>query len=121
MKVGLCDLHALCVSVCLCVLHINFRKTEVIFIKVCMRTMELEPILTSYFINLSHQSVCLYTYTLSSLGNGSVRKPPIVSRQRLDKNVTASTNTHAKIEEYLDASYSMRAVSYQEKQAISSS
>jgi hypothetical protein len=53
--------------------------------------------------------------------------PPIVARQRLGKtssivdrqrfgsNVTAVTNTHAKIEELLDMSFSMWPVSYQGK------
>jgi hypothetical protein len=41
--------------------------------------------------------------------------PPIVARQRLGKNVTAATNTHAKIEELLEASFSMPSVSYQRK------
>jgi hypothetical protein len=35
------------------------------------------------------------------------KNPPIVARQRLGKNVTAVTNTHATIEELLDASFSM--------------
>jgi hypothetical protein len=39
---------------------------------------------------------------LSLLGNGSV-KIPIVARQRLGRTVTAVTNTHAIIEELLDA------------------
>jgi hypothetical protein len=42
----------------------------------------------------------------------------IVARQRLGKNVTGSTNTHI---ELLDASFSMRSVSYQRKQTISCS
>jgi hypothetical protein len=63
--------------------------------------MAHEPISTAYFINPSHQSVCLYVY------------PLIVARQRLGKNVTAATNTHATIEELLDASFSIRSVSYQ--------
>jgi hypothetical protein len=42
-------------------------------------------------INPSHQSVRLYVYS------------SIVDRQRLGKNVTAATNTHATIEELLDA------------------
>jgi hypothetical protein len=46
--------------------------------------------------------------------------PPTVARQRLGKNVTAVTNTHATIEELLDASFCMRPVSYQGKEAISS-
>jgi hypothetical protein len=61
------------------------------------------------------------------LGNGSVKNPLIVGRQRLGKNipivarkllgknVTAATNTQAKIEELLDASFSMWPVSYQGK------
>jgi hypothetical protein len=49
------------------------------------------------------------------------KNPPIVARQRLGRNITAVTNTHATIEELLYASFSMWPVSYQEKQAISSS
>jgi hypothetical protein len=49
------------------------------------------------------------------------KSPPIVARQRLGRNVTAVTNSHATIEELLDASYSMWPVSYQGKYAISSS
>jgi hypothetical protein len=39
--------------------------------------------------------------------------PTIVARQRLGKHVTAEKNTHAIIEELLDASFSLRSVSYQ--------
>jgi hypothetical protein len=39
--------------------------------------------------------------------------PPVSARQRLDKNITAATNTQATIEELLDASFSMRSVSFQ--------
>jgi hypothetical protein len=49
------------------------------------------------------------------------KNPPIVARQRLGRNITAATNTHAAIEELLDTSFSMWLVSYQAKQAISSS
>jgi hypothetical protein len=59
--------------------------------------------------------------SLSLLGNGSSKNPPIVARQRVGRNVTTVTNTHAKIEELLDASFSMLPVSYQKKYAISSS
>jgi hypothetical protein len=52
-------------------------------------------------------------YVLSLLGNGKF--PLIVASQRLGRNVTAVTNTHATIEELLDASFSMRPVSYQGK------
>jgi hypothetical protein len=43
------------------------------------------------------------------------KNPPIVARQRLGRNVTAVTNTHAIIDELLDASFSMWPVSYQGK------
>jgi hypothetical protein len=49
------------------------------------------------------------------------KNPPVVVRQRFVKNVTAVTNTHATIEELLDASFSMWPVSYQGKSAIGSS
>jgi hypothetical protein len=58
--------------------------------------MALEPISTAYFINPSHQSVCLYVY------------PPLVAKQRLSKIVTAAMNTQATIEEFLDASFSIK-------------
>jgi hypothetical protein len=44
------------------------------------------------FIYNSLPSVCFCIYI-----------PPIVVRQRLGKNVTAATNTHATMEELLDA------------------
>jgi hypothetical protein len=47
--------------------------------------------------------VCLYS------------NPPLAVRQRLGKNDTAATNTYITIEELLDASFSMRSVSYQRK------
>jgi hypothetical protein len=43
------------------------------------------------------------------------KNPLIVARERLGRNVTALTNTHGTIEELLDASFSMRPVSYQGK------
>jgi hypothetical protein len=45
---------------------------------------------------------------LSLLGNGSVKIP-------LGRNVTAVTNTHATIDDLLDASFLMWPVSYQGK------
>jgi hypothetical protein len=47
--------------------------------------MTPEPISTAYFINPSHQTVCLHVY------------PPNVVRQRFGKNVNAATNIHATI------------------------
>jgi hypothetical protein len=76
---------------------------EPIFMKRGMYIMAREHISTAYFINPSHQSVCLYVY------------PRVIARQRLGKNVTAETNTHETIEELSDASFSMRSVSYQRK------
>jgi hypothetical protein len=76
---------------------------EPIFMKLGMYTMAPEPISTANFINPAHQSVCLYVYSF------------IVAEQRLGKNVTAATNTHATKEELLDALFSMRSVSYQRK------
>jgi hypothetical protein len=52
---------------------------------------------------------------LSLLGNGSVKIPFIVAGQRLGRNVTAVTNTHATIEELLDASFLLWPVWYQGK------
>jgi hypothetical protein len=69
--------------------------------KLCMHIMTPETISRAYLIDPSHQSVCLYVY------------PPIVARQRLGRNVTQTTNTHATIEEILDESFSMRSVSYE--------
>jgi hypothetical protein len=41
--------------------------------------------------------------------------PPIVAKERLGRNVTEVTNTHATVEELLDASFSLWPVSYQGK------
>jgi hypothetical protein len=70
-------------SPCVCVYHppINFWMPEPVFMKLGMYIMAREPILTAYFINASHQSVCLYMcIPLSLLGNGSVKTLP---RQRI--------------------------------------
>jgi hypothetical protein len=65
--------------------------------------MAPKPISTEYLINPSKQSVCLHVH------------PSIVARQRLCINVNAATNTHATIDELLDASFSMRSMTYQRK------
>jgi hypothetical protein len=55
------------------------------------------------------------------LGNGSINISLIVARLVLGRNIAAVTNTHATIEELLEAPFSIWPVSYQGKQAISSS
>jgi hypothetical protein len=86
-------------SWCVCV--VNFRMPQQIFMNLGMYILAPEPISTAYFINPSHQSVCLYVY------------PPIFARQRLGKKVTMTRNTQATIEEMLDASSTVRSLSYQ--------
>jgi hypothetical protein len=57
-------------------------------------------VMTPEPISMAHHSVCLYLCPLT------------VARQRLGENVTAATNTRAKIEKLLDVPFSMRSVSY---------
>jgi hypothetical protein len=76
---------------------------EPVFMKFGMYIMAPEPISTAYFVNPSRQPVCLYVY------------PTIVARKRLGKNATVATNTHATLEELLDALFSMRSVLYEKK------
>jgi hypothetical protein len=81
-KVGLWDHQAVRARACVCVSpRINFWMAEPIFMKLGMYIMAHKPISTMYFINPSHQSVCLYVY------------PTIVARQRLGKHIPAATNT----------------------------
>jgi hypothetical protein len=47
--------------------------------------------------------------------------PPVVARQRVSRNVTAVTSTHARTDELLDASFSMLPCRIRGKQEISSS
>jgi hypothetical protein len=91
IKVGLCDLHAVCVSP----LPINFSMAEPIFMKIYVYIMTSEPISTAYFINPSHQSACLYVYPPIVTKQRLCKNPSIVARQRLGKNVTVATNTYA--------------------------
>jgi hypothetical protein len=46
-----------------------------------------EPISTAYLKNHSHQSVCLYVYPLSLLGNGSVNTFPRFMNTRKNRTV----------------------------------
>jgi hypothetical protein len=50
----------------------NFWMPEPVFMEFSMYLMAPEPISMAYFLNPSHQCVCLYVY------------PPIIARQRLD-------------------------------------
>jgi hypothetical protein len=56
---------------------IHLLMPEPVFMKLGMCIMAPEPISTSYFINPSHQSVCLYVYPLLLLGNDSVKTLPL--------------------------------------------
>jgi hypothetical protein len=77
-----------------------------------------------------HMCVCVsHIFARQRLGNNPIivarqwigRNPPIVARQRVGRDIIAVTNTHATIEELLDVPFSLWPVSYQGKQAISSS
>jgi hypothetical protein len=63
-----------------------------------MRVMAPEPFSAVYFINSSHESVCLYVYLLK------------VARQLLGKNVIAAADTHATTEKLLDELFSILSV-----------
>jgi hypothetical protein len=71
LKVGLWD-H---LAVCLCIPPVNFWMPVQIFMKLSMYIMATESILTAYFINPSHQSVCIFT-SLFLLSSGSVSTSP---------------------------------------------
>jgi hypothetical protein len=51
---------------------INFWTAEPIFMKLCTYITTPDPISTAYFINPSHQSICMCI-------------PPTIARQRLGK------------------------------------
>jgi hypothetical protein len=59
-------------SVCMCIPPIKFRTPEPIFMYFGMYIMAPESISIAYFLNLTHQFVCLYVFYLSLLGNGLV-------------------------------------------------
>jgi hypothetical protein len=83
---------------------------EPVFIKLGMYIVAHESISMPYFINPSHQSVCPCQYPYIFAGQRLGKNPPTVARQRLRKILTAATKTQAKIEEFLDASFSTRSV-----------
>jgi hypothetical protein len=78
-----------------------------VLVKLGMYIMANEPISTAFLISSFHQSVCLYVNLLT------------VPTQRIGKDVTTATKTHATIEEFLDASFSIRSCRINGKQAIS--
>jgi hypothetical protein len=108
-ELGLCDLHPVCVS------FTQLLNAWTIFMKLGMYIMAPEPTSTAYFINSSHQSLCLYVYPsyrckatarlhvslLAVIGNGSI-------------NTFLRQQIHA-IEELLDTSFYMRSVSYKRR------
>jgi hypothetical protein len=61
--------------------------------------------------------VCVFSLSLPGIVDRQRlgKHLPNVARQRLGRNVTAVTNTHAAMEELLDASFSIWPVSYQGK------
>jgi hypothetical protein len=95
---GSIPFHSVCVSVYPS--SMSFWTPEPIFTKLGTYITAPELISTAHYINPSHQSVRLYVY------------PLIVTRQWIDKNAAAATNTYATIE-LLDASFSVRSVLYQ--------
>jgi hypothetical protein len=118
-KLSLCDVHAVCVSVYPTYQLLYISKP--IFLKFGMYIMEPKPNRTAYFINPSHQFVCLYVSPFIVAGQRLGKNLLIFARQRHSKNFIAVTNTHATVEKLLEASFSMRSVSYQGKQANNSS
>jgi hypothetical protein len=75
-------------------LSINFRMPESVFMKLGTCIMAFEPIQTGHFINLCHQSVCLYVSLLSLLGKNFVKCIlPFVASQRRGKHVPEAKNT----------------------------
>jgi hypothetical protein len=79
--------------------------------KLGMYIMASEPMSAACFISPSHQ----FVYPPVVAGQGLGKIPPIVAGQQLSKNVTAAMNTHTKIKELLDASFSVLSVSCQGK------
>jgi hypothetical protein len=72
-------------SVCRCIPPNNFWLPEPIFMNLGMYIMAPEPILMVYFINPTHQSLCLYVYSRSLLGNGLLKIPLLLVGDSLVK------------------------------------
>jgi hypothetical protein len=92
---------------------IYFWMPGPIFMKLGMYIMAPEPYSKAYFINSSHQCVCVFlSVCLFVCLSVCLYVYPIFARQLLGKCIIAATSTHAAIE-FLDAVLSMR--SYQSK------
>jgi hypothetical protein len=79
---------------CLHIPPINFWMPETIFMGHGMYSVATEPTSTAYFINPTHQSVCLYVY-LSYRCKASLQYiPPFGVWQQFVKHVPAAMNTH---------------------------
>jgi hypothetical protein len=90
MKVGLCNVHAVCVSVNSPPPLLTFRHL----------TQSLWNLVSRHWVHLNgvpHKSlslICVYVALLSLLGNGSVQCiAPFIARQRLGKQVPEAMNT----------------------------
>jgi hypothetical protein len=102
-KVGLWD-H---VAVCLCILSFKLLNAWTNLYETWNVYHSTWALLNGRIKKIPPISLCLcMCILLSFLGNGSVKKP-IDPRQRLGRNFTALLNTHATIEELLEASFSM--------------
>jgi hypothetical protein len=75
----------------------QFWSAEPIFMKLGMYIMTPGHISTAYFINPSHQSVCLHVYPPIVGRQRLGKNPSIVARQLLERNATAATNTRNNI------------------------
>jgi hypothetical protein len=68
-----------CCLVCLCIPPSTLEYITIVYETYYIYIMAPDQISTAYFMNPSHQSVCLYS--------------PIIAGQRLGKHVPAATNT----------------------------
>jgi hypothetical protein len=97
----------LCVGVCVCVSPL---------LSICVCVSEYLPIVARQWLGKCPFVVIrLGKIPLFFARQRCDKNAPIVARQLLRRNVTAVTNTHATIEELLDASFSMWPVSHQGK------
>jgi hypothetical protein len=90
-------------SLCLCVSPYQLLIGLTNLFETLYEYCSPEAISKAYFINTSNHSVCLHVYH------------PIFAGQRFGKLVTATRNTHTVIKELLEASFSIRSMTYQRK------